>query len=525
MLVGVGAVRHMAELRRRTGGLPSRPQAAGVEHPDRGQAARDETGFAAELEADEPWRSTEHGRALGLPLRIRNTGRRYLTGGPFAHGVVTIGPYLAPAGRKRVGELAQAPLPRAVGPGEELQSRSASPTTWPPGATRSRSTSSARGSPGSATSGRSRSSHRSRASARCASSSTSAAQRAADRDRQLHPRDGRRGSPRRPATSTSSSRSGPRGRVARDASADGAAGLAVEQRIVVVPPTSHAWRTAWSRLGWPRVERFAGGSTSSTSPTGCTRRSGGGLRATTIHDLVPLRFPDWVDARDAAHARAQVPQRRADLRPDLRQLEFTARTWWSCSAFPTERIASPIPGVDRALLARGRGGRPRRPLRAGGRDAGAAEEPARLVPPFALLRERSPRADARARRGSRAGSASRSPPRACGARLRPRRRARASLSRRGGLRVPVAVRGLRDPGRRGDGERDVPAVVSSHPSLDEASGEAALRADPESPEAFAEALEQALAERESVGQGLEHAKRFTWRACGEAHLHGFRRTS
>src|SRR6476659_4735001 len=35
-------------------------------------------------------------------------------------------------------------------------------------------------------------------------------------------------------------------------------GLPVEQRIVVVPPTSQTWRTAWSRLGWPRVERFAG---------------------------------------------------------------------------------------------------------------------------------------------------------------------------------------------------------------------------------------------------------------------------
>ena len=37
----------------------------------------------------------------------------------------------------------------------------------------------------------------------------------------------------------------------------------------------------------------------------------------------------------------------------------------------------------------------------------------------------------------------------------------------------------------------VPAVVASRPSLDEASGEAALRADPDDPEAFAAALEQA----------------------------------
>jgi alpha-1,3-rhamnosyl/mannosyltransferase len=65
----------------------------------------------------------------------------------------------------------------------------------------------------------------------------------------------------------------------------------------------------------------------------------------------------------------------------------------------------------------------------------------------------------------------------------------------------------------------VPAVVTSHPSLDEASGGAALRADPEDATVFAAALEQALdAPR---GTGVEHAARFTWRACGEAVLAGY----
>jgi glycosyltransferase involved in cell wall biosynthesis len=67
-----------------------------------------------------------------------------------------------------------------------------------------------------------------------------------------------------------------------------------------------------------------------------------------------------------------------------------------------------------------------------------------------------------------------------------------------------------------------PVVASSHPSLDEASGDAAVRVDPESPEAIAEGIERALADRESLSaRGLEHARRFTWRACGEAHLQGF----
>jgi len=70
-----------------------------------------------------------------------------------------------------------------------------------------------------------------------------------------------------------------------------------------------------------------------------------------------------------------------------------------------------------------------------------------------------------------------------------------------------------------------PVVASAHESLDESCGDAAVRADPMSAEAIAEGIERALSERERlVPLGLEHAKRFTWRACGEAHLHGFRTT-
>ena len=65
----------------------------------------------------------------------------------------------------------------------------------------------------------------------------------------------------------------------------------------------------------------------------------------------------------------------------------------------------------------------------------------------------------------------------------------------------------------------VPCVVSSHPSLDEACGDAAVRADPADPAAIAAAIERALAERDSlVALGLEHARRFTWLENGRAHL-------
>ena len=54
----------------------------------------------------------------------------------------------------------------------------------------------------------------------------------------------------------------------------------------------------------------------------------------------------------------------------------------------------------------------------------------------------------------------------------------------------------------------VPAVVSSHPSLDEASGSVALRADPNDTEAWTDALEEAL----------DSAARHRRRACLAVHL-------
>ena len=65
----------------------------------------------------------------------------------------------------------------------------------------------------------------------------------------------------------------------------------------------------------------------------------------------------------------------------------------------------------------------------------------------------------------------------------------------------------------------VPVVASSHPSLDEACGDAAVRADPRDPDAIADGDRRALDRRdELVPRGLEHARSFTWLANGRAHL-------
>ena len=68
-----------------------------------------------------------------------------------------------------------------------------------------------------------------------------------------------------------------------------------------------------------------------------------------------------------------------------------------------------------------------------------------------------------------------------------------------------------------------PVVASSHPSLDEASGDAAVRAAPDDPEAIAAAIRDALARRDELrARGLAHAAGFSWRRTGEIFLEGYR---
>jgi alpha-1,3-rhamnosyl/mannosyltransferase len=67
-----------------------------------------------------------------------------------------------------------------------------------------------------------------------------------------------------------------------------------------------------------------------------------------------------------------------------------------------------------------------------------------------------------------------------------------------------------------------PIVASSHPSLDEASGEVAFRADPDDAASLAGAIERAISHGwERVAAGAAHAARFTWRAAGEVMLRGY----
>ena len=63
-------------------------------------------------------------------------------------------------------------------------------------------------------------------------------------------------------------------------------------------------------------------------------------------------------------------------------------------------------------------------------------------------------------------------------------------------------------------------------SLDEASGDAALRADPDDAEALASALERAVSARdELVAKGIRHARRFRWDDTGRIFLDGLEQSA
>jgi glycosyltransferase involved in cell wall biosynthesis len=281
------------------------------------------------------------------------------------------------------------------------------------------------------------------------------------------------------------------------------AGLPIERRIVTVP-FGHAARTVWSRLGRPPVERFLGRTdvlhfTDWMVPPGRPR-----VRATMIHDLGPLLYPERLHPRTV---RMHTATARAAASCDVvfTNAEYTANDIVERLAISRDRIRVAYPGVDARYRPDGER-----------HDAGR---------PYVFT---TATGDWRKNRGVLVAAL----------RLRGDDLALLSLGDGGhgyvsDEELPALYRGAEVfayPSRfEGFGipvveamACGVPCVVSSHPSLDEACGDAAVRADPESPEAFAEAIGRALAEREQlVARGLSHARRFDWLETGRIHLQSY----
>jgi alpha-1,3-rhamnosyl/mannosyltransferase len=303
-----------------------------------------------------------------------------------------------------------------------------------------------------------------------------------------------------------------RGRRAIEESLDG---IPVERRLPRLP-AAHALRTLWSRVGAPPAERFVGDFDVFHFSDWMYPPQRGGIRSTMVHDLVPVHHPEWVHAR--THRMHGAKYRHAARTCDVVMVNsrYTGDDVAETLGVARERIHVAYPGVDDAFTPDG--------------------DRLDLGRPYALTV----------------------------ATLEPRKNLSTLLQARTDLALAVAGAAgwgeqpqLDRPGviRLGYAEHDdlprlyrgasvfvypslfegfgmpvieamacgVPAVVSSHPSLDEASGDAAVRVDPRDPESIADGIERALAERdELVQRGLAHAASFTWLANGQAHLAAWR---
>jgi glycosyltransferase involved in cell wall biosynthesis len=296
-------------------------------------------------------------------------------------------------------------------------------------------------------------------------------------------------------------------------------GIDVELRLAPLL-FAHAWRTAWSIAARPPAERWLGRFDVLHFTDWMYPPQRRGVRATTIHDLVPVHHPEWTTKRtQAMHTRKYAnAARTCDV--VFANSTYTADDFAGATGFDRGRVLVANPGIAAEFTADG--------IKA---DLGAPYiltvatlEPRKnlgtLVDAYALLADTGLALVLAGGQGWGEQPQLDHPGIVRAGRVTDEELAR--LYRGAAVVVyPSRFEGFGMPITEAMA-CGAPVVASAHPSMDDACGDAAVRADPESPQAIADGIREALARRDELrARGLVHARRFSWRRVGEIFRRGY----
>jgi glycosyltransferase involved in cell wall biosynthesis len=304
-----------------------------------------------------------------------------------------------------------------------------------------------------------------------------------------------------------------RGRREIDASLSG---LRVDRRLPLLP-AAHALRTLWSRVGVPPAELLVGNFDVLHFSDWMYPPQRRGVRSTMVHDLVPLHFPEWVHERTERMHGAKYRHAARTCDVVMVNSRFTGDDVAETLGVAPEKIHVAYPGVDSGFTRDGETVDLGRPYVL----TVATLEPRKnletLLEAHTLLGS-SDLALAVAGAAGWGDQPSLDAPGVVRLGFTPHTDLPALYRGASVFVYPSLFEGFGMPVLEAMA-CGVPCVVSSHPSLDEACGDAAVRVDPRDAAEIAQGIGQALEQRDALAaRGAEHVRSFTWLANGQAHL-------